>query len=207
MSLILLGLSTLTRMEWRLPTNFWNAGVPAKAYPIPRWTILRTALALLATWKKSLGHAGWPRNWRADSERPDGVNFLACWAEPHKEPFMNDHVSLPATRSTGAERSMAKRALNLDQCATCDNSRLVPHPDPERAESLVIPCPDCSQITRSIRKKYLAAPSACPWCGGAIQADAAPEVVEAGVATQEIDCTECNRRWCDVYRLSDMRRL
>jgi hypothetical protein len=120
---------------------------------------------------------------------------------------MNDHVSLPATRSTGAERSMAKRALNLDQCATCDNSRLVPHPDPERAESLVIPCPDCSQITLSIRKKYLAAPSACPWCGGAIQADAAPEVVEAGVATQEIDCTECNRRWCDVYRLSDMRRL
>jgi len=56
----------------------------------------------------------------------------------------------------------------------------------------------------AIRKKYLAAPSACPWCGGAIQADGAPDVDEAGVATQEIDCTECNRRWCDLYRLSDI---
>jgi len=120
---------------------------------------------------------------------------------------MKDQSAFPAKPSRNTERRTAKRAPNLDQCATCDNARLVPHPDLDKAESLVIPCPDCSQITRAIRRKYLAAPSACPWCGGAIQADAAPDVDEAGVATQEIDCTECNRRWCDLYRLLDMRPL
>ena len=120
---------------------------------------------------------------------------------------MKSPMSLPAKQSRSAEPRTVKRAPNLDQCATCDNARLVPHPDPDRAESLVIPCPDCSQITRRIRRKYLAAPSGCPWCGGAIQADAASDVNEAGVATQEIDCTECSRRWCDVYRLTDMSPL
>jgi hypothetical protein len=115
-------------------------------------------------------------------------------------------TSLPADESRSVERRAAKRASNLAQCATCHNARLLPHPDQNRAESLVIPCPDCSQITRRIRRKYLADPSACPWCGGAIQADAAPEVDE-GVVTHEIDCTECNRRWCDAYRLIDMRPL
>ena len=95
---------------------------------------------------------------------------------------------------------------NRDLCATCNSARVVPHPDRDRAESLVIPCPDCSQITKPIRTKYLADPTTCPWCGGPIQADAAPDVDE-GVVTQEIDCTECDRRWCDVYRLFDMRPL
>ena len=120
---------------------------------------------------------------------------------------MKSQESFPAKPSRSAERRTAKRAPNLDQCATCNNARLVPHPDLDKAESLVIPCPDCSQITRAICRKYLAAPSACPWCGGAIQADAAPDVDDAGVATQEIDCTECNRRWCDLYRLLDMSPL
>jgi len=50
---------------------------------------------------------------------------------------------------------------------------------------------DCYQIDgsaycfggRLIRRKYLADPTACPWCGGAIQADIAPEVNE-GVVPQ-----------------------
>ena len=120
---------------------------------------------------------------------------------------MKSQELFPAKPSRSAERRTVTRAPNLDQCATCDNARLVPRPDLDRAESLVVPCPDCSQITRAIRKKYLAAPTACPWCGGAIQADAALDVDEAGIATQEIDCTECNRRWCDLYCLFDMRPL
>ena len=119
---------------------------------------------------------------------------------------MKSQRSFPAKQSRSAERRTAKRAPNLDQCATCDNARLVPHPDADRAESTVIGCPDCSQITSPIRRNYLADPTACPWCGGAVQADAAPDVDE-GFATQEIDCTECNRRWCDMYRLVDMRPL
>ena len=120
---------------------------------------------------------------------------------------MKNQTTFPAEWSTSAEQRTEKRATNLDQCATCNNARVLPHPDLDKAESLVIPCPDCSQITKAIRKKYLAQPSACPWCGGAIQADAALDVDEAGVATQEIDCPECNRRWCDLYRLFDMRPL
>ena len=110
-----------------------------------------------------------------------------------QEQCMKKQMSLPAK-------------LNRDRCATCNSARVVPHPDRDRAESLVIPCPDCSQITKPIRTKYLADPTRCPWCGGPIQADAAPDVDE-GVVTQEIDCTECDRRWCDVYCLSDMRPL
>jgi transcription elongation factor Elf1 len=119
---------------------------------------------------------------------------------------MKTQISLIARRRRSTERRTAKPATNVDQCATCDNVRLVPHPDADRAESPVIPCPNCSQITRPIRRKYLADPTTCPWCGGAIQADAAPDVDE-GVVTQEIDCTECNRRWFDLYRLADMRPL
>jgi len=123
-----------------------------------------------------------------------------------QEQRMKNYMSLAVTPSRNAKPRTAKRDPNLDQCGTCDNARVVPHPDQDKAESLVIPCPDCSQITRPIRRKYLADPTACPWCGGAIQADAAPDVDE-GVVTQEIDCTECNRRWFDLYRLADMRPL
>ena len=119
---------------------------------------------------------------------------------------MKNQTSFHSDNSRDAERSGAKRGPNPDECAACNKSRVVPHPDPGRAESLVIPCPACSQITRAIRAKYLGEPSACPWCGGPIQADASPEV-DAGVVTQEIDCTECNRRWFDVYRLLDVRSL
>ncbi len=91
----------------------------------------------------------------------------------------------------------------VDQCRTCDNSRLVPHPELDIAGQVNIPCPDCSQITTAIRQKHLADPTVCPWCGGGLHGDSAPEVDE-GVATQEIECTECNRSWCDVYRLSGM---
>ncbi len=119
---------------------------------------------------------------------------------------MKTQISLTARHCRNAALRTAKRTPNLDQCATCDNARLVAHPDPDRAESLVIACPDCSQITRPIRKQYLADPSACPWCRGASKADAAPEV-DDGVVTQEIDCTECGRRWCDLYQLTDMRPL
>jgi len=119
---------------------------------------------------------------------------------------MKNQMSLPTTPSRNEGRRPAKRVPIRDRCATCSSARVVPHPDADRAESLVLPCPDCSQITKSIRRKYLAAPAACPWCGGAIQANAAPDVDE-GVVTQEIDCTECNRWWCDVYRLLDMRPL
>ncbi len=119
---------------------------------------------------------------------------------------MKNQMSLPTETSRNVARRPAKSVPNRDRCATCNSARVVPHPDADRAESLVIPCPDCSQITKSIRRKYLAAPAECPWCGGAIQADAAPDVDE-GVVTQEIDCTECDRRWRDVYRLFDMRPL
>jgi len=116
---------------------------------------------------------------------------------------MKDQEPSRTKRSRGAERRTAKRAPNIDQCATCHNARVLPHPDQDRAESAVIPCSDCSQITRPIRRKYLADPTACPWCGGAIEADAAPDVDE-GVVTQEIDCAECNRRWRELYRLVEM---
>jgi len=119
---------------------------------------------------------------------------------------MNIQMSLPAKQTRRLERRTAKGAPNLGPCATCDSARLLPHPDANRGESLVIACSDCSQITRPIRKKYLADPTACPWCGGAIQADAAPDVHD-GVVTQEIDCTECGRKWCDLYDLIDMRPL
>ena len=85
-------------------------------------------------------------------------------------------------------------------CATCENSRLVLHPDTDKAESVNIRCPDCSEITEAIHAKYLANPSICPWCGGALEAYSAPEVDE-GVVTQEIDCLECGRSWQDVYHL------
>lgn len=90
-------------------------------------------------------------------------------------------------------------------CATCDNSRFVPS-EPENAESLSTPCPDCSRITKAIQKAYLADPTQCPWCQGTLQADAAPEVDE-GFVTQEIDCTECNRSWSDLYTIVGMRSL
>jgi len=79
---------------------------------------------------------------------------------------MKNHMSLALTPSRNAKPRTAKRAPNLDQCATCNNARVLPHPNLDKAESLVIPCSACSQITKAIRKKYLAAPSACPWCGG-----------------------------------------
>lgn len=91
-----------------------------------------------------------------------------------------------------------------EHCARCDDSRLVPHPDPDKAEFRNIPCPDCSNITLAICKRYLAKPTACPWCGGAIQANS-PLDVDVGTGVQNINCTECNRKWCDVYRLADMR--
>jgi hypothetical protein len=105
---------------------------------------------------------------------------------------------------SGKAKPPTKNQADLTDCAVCDNSRSIPHRDPEKAESLNIPCPNCSQITKTIRKGYLAHPTQCPWCHGTIQADAAPDVDE-GFVTQEIDCTECNRRWIDVYRLADMR--
>ncbi|SRR6266700_3847250 len=119
---------------------------------------------------------------------------------------MTTQISLTARRCRSAEVRTAKLASDIDPCATCDNARLVPHPDADRAESTVIGCPDCSQITSPIRRYYLADPTACPWCGGAIQAAAALDVDE-GVVTQEIDCTECKRRWREFYRLADMRPL
>lgn len=96
---------------------------------------------------------------------PRGCELPRVLAEPTQEHCMKSPMSLPEKRSTSTEPRTAKRGPNLDQCATCNNARLVPHPDLDKAESLVIPCPDCSQITKAIRKKYLAAPSACPWCG------------------------------------------
>src|SRR5258708_24024092 len=88
----------------------------------------------------------------------------------------------------------------VDQCRTCDNSRLVPHPELDIAGQVNIPCPDCSQITTAIRQKHLADPTVCPWCGGGLHGDSAPGV-EEGAPTPRVACTERNRRWADVYLL------
>ena len=92
---------------------------------------------------------------------------------------------------------------DLTDCVRCGDSRFVPHPDTKKADFVVIACPECSQITEAIRSKYLADPTVCPWCGGPIQADSAPDVDE-GKATQEIDCLGCGRAWHDVYRLVNL---
>ena len=110
----------------------------------------------------------------------------------------------PAPNSSMKLKCSAKKRAIVTNCAMCDNARFVPHPDPEKAEFVSIPCPDCSQITKAIRKRYLAAPTRCPWCQGTTQANASPEVDE-GIVTQEIDCTGCDRRWTDLYRLVDIR--
>src|ERR1700694_5058412 len=89
-------------------------------------------------------------------------------------------------RAKGRPTASPSRPID---CAVCDNSRVVPHPDPEKANSLNVPCLDCSRITKTIRGKYLANPTECSWCRGTIQADAAPDVDE-GIVTQEIDCTQ-----------------
>ena len=93
--------------------------------------------------------------------------------------------------------------MNSDLCPTCENSRMVPHPNTDRAELVRVRCPDCFVITEGIGEKYLANSSACPWCRGSLYADSAPDVDE-GTAIQEICCLECGRTWRDVYRLEKM---
>src|SRR6266700_3260196 len=98
---------------------------------------------------------------------------------------MRTRIPLTARWCRSADVKTTKLTSDIDSRATCDNARLVPHPDADRAESTVIGCPDCSQITSPIRRYYLADPTACPWCGGAIQAAAALDVDE-GVVMQEL---------------------
>jgi transcription elongation factor Elf1 len=62
-------------------------------------------------------------------------------------------------------------------------------------------------MTSKQRRKYLKHKGVrCPYCGSE---DIVGESVEidGGTATQEVDCSACQREWQDVYALVDVQPL
>lgn len=62
------------------------------------------------------------------------------------------------------------------------------------------------QLTKEQEKAYIASRGTkCPGCGAeSIYANASPEV-DGGIAWQDIQCTECDAEWRDIYYLATIQ--
>jgi hypothetical protein len=59
-------------------------------------------------------------------------------------------------------------------------------------------------LTEEQRANYLATGAiTCPFCGSP-HIEGGSVDVDAGGASQEIGCSECNEEWIDVYTLTDV---
>jgi hypothetical protein len=62
-------------------------------------------------------------------------------------------------------------------------------------------------LTKRQIKKYIKEGGAsCPYCGGDITANCAPDV-DGGFAEQEMNCLHCDKGWFDYYTLTGIGEI
>jgi DNA-directed RNA polymerase subunit M/transcription elongation factor TFIIS len=60
-------------------------------------------------------------------------------------------------------------------------------------------------LTEEQKKKYLADPYSCPYCGSKeISSSGDIEPINDGKAYQFVQCADCGKTWTDRYVLSDI---
>lgn len=62
------------------------------------------------------------------------------------------------------------------------------------------------KLTVKKKRSYLRHGSCCPYCGSISITGESVDIEGAG-ASQEVSCHECERRWRDVYRLTNVKEI
>ena len=61
-------------------------------------------------------------------------------------------------------------------------------------------------LTKEQKEKYLRYPGHCPHCGS-YELSYEKVTFEANKVWHEISCTQCSKRWADIYSLTDMEEI
>ena len=60
-------------------------------------------------------------------------------------------------------------------------------------------------LTQSDKRKYLKANGQyCPFCKSVYISGSAVNI-DGDSAIQDVKCTDCNKTWCDIYKLADIQ--
>jgi transcription elongation factor Elf1 len=61
-------------------------------------------------------------------------------------------------------------------------------------------------LTEEEKNKYLRYPGNCPYCGS-YELSYGKVTFEANKVWHEISCTQCGKRWADIYRMTDVEEI
>jgi transcription elongation factor Elf1 len=61
-------------------------------------------------------------------------------------------------------------------------------------------------LTKDQKEKYLKHPANCPYCGSS-EVSYEGVTFDSSKVWHEISCSKCNKRWADVYALTDVEEV